>query len=355
MSSPLRQRWWVRLRGASLRGRLRGRGGAWRLAAVALLLAAALANPRFPMQRQLYEHLVVLDITQSMDVQDQQLDGRPASRLQAAKRALHGALLALPCGSRVGWAVFTEHRSFVLFNPVEVCEHLGELRDSLAHIDGRMAWLGNSEIAKGLHATLRQAAKTPRKPSVLFITDGHESPPLDPKQRPSFGGEPGEVAGLIVGVGGLVAQPIPRSDPMGRPLGVWAADQVAQVDPFSQGRGGSVSGETMSDGRTAAATAPGATPGSEHLSSLREGYLRLLAGETGLAYTAFSGEASMAAALTHPALARPVPSQAPLRPWLAGTALLVLLAHVLGAGLGRLRQGRMPGFRRLPFAPGTSR
>ena len=87
------------------------------------------------------------------------------------------------------------------------------------------------------------------------ICDGHEAPPLNPRYRPAFDDKPGEVSGLIVGVGALQPSPIPKSDPMGRPLGYWGADDVLQTDPRSQGRGASVSDERMAEEGDAAPVA----------------------------------------------------------------------------------------------------
>ena len=252
----------------------------WLLAGAATALAACLLKPGWPVERARFDHVIVLDITQSMDVQDESLDGRPVSRLLYAKHALRQTLLRLPCGSKVGWGVFTEYRSFLLFEPVEVCANLSELRSTLAHIDGRMAWSGNSEIAKGLHSGIDVARQLPGRPSLVFVTDGHEAPPLNPLHRPSFDDKPGEVAGLIVGVGDVRPSPIPKIDAGGHPLGFWQADEVAQTDLYGDRRGASVSGERMTeDGAAAPAPALGATPGSEHLSALREPYLRLLTDE----------------------------------------------------------------------------
>ena len=119
------------------------------LVGAVLALVACLFDPGWPVERSRFDHVVVLDITQSMDVLDEAIDGRPASRLAYAKHALRRALVRLPCGSKVGWGVFTEYRAFLLLEPVEVCANLSELRATLARIDGRMAWSGNSEIAKG--------------------------------------------------------------------------------------------------------------------------------------------------------------------------------------------------------------
>jgi len=289
----------------------------WPLFAAAVALAATFARPTWLLERPRFEHVVVLDVTQSMNVQDEVLDGRPVSRLDAAKAALRHAVEALPCGSKVGWAIFTEYRSYLLFTPVEVCAHRAELRSALASIDGRMAWSGNSEIAKGLHSAIGIARQLPGTPSLVFVTDGHEAPPLDPNQRPPFDDKPGEVAGVIVGVGALKPSPIPKSDARGRPLGFWSADDVPQTHPHRLNR-------DLNGRDDVPASALGATSGMEHLSSLREGYLRLLANENGLAYSHGRGE-ELSAALRAPALSRPVKTALDLRTALAALALMLLL------------------------------
>ena len=327
---------WHRLRASWQRQRDR-----WLLAAAALALGGCFLNPGWTLQRPLFEHVIVLDVTQSMNVTDRQLDGKPVSRLAFAKQALRQSLLSLPCGSKVGWAIFTEYRSFLLMAPIEVCANLSELRSTLAQIDGRMAWSGNSEIAKGVHSAIGIARQLPGTPSLVFVTDGQEAPPLNPHYRPAFDDKPGEVPGLIVGVGDLLPSPIPKTDPEGRPLGFWRADEVMQTDPRSQGRGGSVAGEAMVDDRLGTAAPPlGAMPGSEHLSSLREAYLRLLAQEQGLAFLHLQSAQGLATALTSPALARPVPVRADARVALAGLALCLLLARH-AAALSRWGRGRV--------------
>lgn len=308
-------------------------GQRWLLVAVALLLAVALVDPQVSMERARFDHVVVFDVTQSMNVTDEQVAGQPVSRLDFAKRALRATLLKLPCGSKVGWAIFTEYRSLLLFAPIEVCANLDELRSTLARIDSRMAWTGNSEVAKGLHSAIGIALALPEKPSLVFITDGQEAPPLSPQYRPKFDDKPGEVQGLIVGVGDLVASPIPKSDPQGLPLGFWRADEVAQVDPRSQGRGASVAGEKMVDepgGRVAVAPSLGATPGREHLSALREGYLQLLAGEQQMSFHRLQTPEGLQAALMAPALAKPLPVHTGGRTVFAAIALgLLALRYVL--------------------------
>ena len=320
---------------------LRTHAERWLLAGAACALAACLLRPGWPVERARFDHVIVLDITQSMDVQDVSLDGKPVSRLAYAKHALRGALLQLPCGSKVGWAVFTEHRSFLLFEPVEVCANLTELRSTLAHVNGRMAWAGNSEIAKGLHSGIDLARRLPGSPSLVFVTDGQESPPLSAGHRPQFDDKPGDVRGVIVGVGDVRPSPIPKSDPSGRPLGFWQADEVAQADLYSVGRGGSVSGESMTDDVTVPVQpALGATPGSEHLSAMREPYLRLLGSERGMAFARLTSPEALAVALMSPALAKPTLVRADARVALACLALGLLLARYAPSLMRRSRVAR---------------
>jgi mxaL protein len=305
------------------------------LAAAAVLCAAAMFGPDIPAERGVVEQFVVLDVTQSMNVRDVTAsNGVRVSRLAAAKAALSNALEVLPCGSKLGFGLFTEHRALMLLAPVEVCAHRVELAATLAQIDGRMAWAGNSEVAKGLNSALRAARELSGLPAVVFVTDGHEAPPIDPAYRPAFDEELARagIRGVVVGVGGEQALPIPKTDPEGRAMGFWQPNEVAQLSPRSAGRGGSVEGEKMVDdpergGRMQ--PLPGAAPGSEHLSSLRAEYLQLLAVETGLRYHHLGDTDGFVQALSDPSLQRPRPARRELGPWL-GAAALVLLMGSLG-------------------------
>lgn len=323
-----------------------------------LLVAATLFRPTLPVTRPQVDAVAVIDITQSMNVPDQRLAGKPVSRLAFAKATLDRALGQLPCGSRLGWAVFTEYRSFLLLAPLEVCEHQQELRNTLQRIDGRMAWAGASEIAKGLNSGMEMVKVLEDKPALLFLTDGQEAPPVNPRYRPYFTVTRGEVRGLVVGVGGDVPLPIPKLDPDGRPQGEWSAGEVMQVDPRSLGRGGSVAGEQMAeDEDSKVAPMPGATPGREHLSSLREEYLRLLANETGLVYLRLADDASLQAALGDRRLTHEASARLDLRPWLGAAALGCLLLPLVGSWIRRRHRIRSapPGSRAEPRPSAAAR
>jgi mxaL protein len=249
------------------------------------LLCLALMRPSWPLQRDVFNAIVVIDVSQSMNTRDYTVAEHPVSRLQVIKDALTESLRRMPCGSKLGLAIFTEYRSFLLLAPVEVCANYAELSTSISHINGQMAWAGGSEIAKGLNWGLKMALTVEAKPALVFLTDGHEAPPISLRNRPRIDVKPGQVQGMLIGVGGNELSPIPKFDPEGNPLGYWKAEEVAQIDIFSQGRGGSVSGEKTADSDDARDA--GVKPKTEHLSSLKESYLRQLAGETGLGYARF--------------------------------------------------------------------
>jgi mxaL protein len=293
------------------------------------LLLLAWLNPGWTGRRQVLDLVAVLDITQSMDVADMNVgdDPTPVSRLTRSRQLLLQALPTLPCGSRVGLAIFSEYRSLLLLAPVEVCDNYRDLKQTLASIDGRMAWTGNSEIAKGLYNALEAAKSLPSLPAVVFFTDGQESPPIDARYRPHYKGQPGDVHGLLVGVGGDQPLPIPRHDPSGQPIGTWGVNDVPQNDPRSAGRtGSSVGNEAMADSGAALPPLPGATPGREHLSALREAYLQLLARELKLGFHRLNGLDGLSAALRAPELTHEVDSRVSLRVPAALLALLLLLA-----------------------------
>ena len=318
------------------------------LALVCLLLGVAVFAPSLTVNRSVYDVLVVVDITQSMNVPDYRLHGTPVSRLVFAKHALQDALWELPCGSRLGLAVFTEYRAFVLFAPVEVCRHRVELADAIGGLSGQMAWANASEIAKGVHFGIQAAKSLPEKPALIFLTDGHEAPPIEAQHRPRFDGEAGEVRGALVGVGGLKPLPIPKIDPDGLSAGYWSADEVAQTDPYSRGRAGSLAHEPMTETGPPGEPLPQDQPrGEEELSALHERYLQLLARETGLRYRRLVDPASLLAALEDPSLARHVTAPTEMR-WIPAALALGILVVVC---LPR----RTPLSGRLPSNPSRAR
>lgn len=287
---------------------------AWLLVAATVLLLVSALMPEVPLPRRTTEAIVVFDITQSMDVEDAALDGVPATRLAFARQAARQALRELPCGSRVGWAAFTEYRTLLLLAPIEVCGNYNDLLATLAEIDGRIRWGNASEVAKGVFWALRAARELGTQPAIVFLTDGQEAPPLT--AFPSFDDvQAGQVRGWLAGVGGSAPLPIPRTDADGKRIGYWHPVDVVQRQP-----------------------ADGQPPSREHLSQLREPHLRALATRTGLGYAALRDPAELARLLRDPALARPARVPTDLHAIPAVAALLLLCLYFRPDARGALRR-----------------
>lgn len=300
-----------------------------------IALAVAMVMPRFDLPQRRIDAIAVIDITQSMNVMDTSLDGHPASRLEFARQALLRAVSRLPCGSKIGLGVFTEYRMFVLLKPLETCANREALDDSIEHVGGQMAWARSSQIAKALQFALRTLAGFEAPPALAFITDGHEAPPINAQYRLDVRGASGRLKGLIAGVGGATPLAIPKLDLEGRPIGTWQADEVAQMDPYSRGRQGSTADEPMVQNRPAAPVpeALKGTPGSEHLSSLREPYLRLLAADAGFSYGRLSNVDDLTQ-LLQSSLSEPQAIATDLR-WIAATVALIALVMPMAWGIRR--------------------
>lgn len=285
--------------------------------AAGLALVAAL-NPTVPGTRELRDVLLVIDITRSMNVRD--MDGR--SRLEASRATMRDWVARQPCGTRVGLAIFTERRTLTLFTPVEICADFASLAGALEALDWRMAWEGDSMISKGLNHGLARAAELDA--ALVFVTDGHEAPPLPYSGPDAFRGEsPG---GIIVGVGGPMPSPIPKFDEDGREVGFYEASDV-QHAPARRG-------PPPPD----AASRPGFHPrnnpygesdleGSEHLSVLRASYLEQLAETRELGFVRLAeGPEAIDTALAGHASARNVDTPRSLGPLFGFLAFVAFLA-----------------------------
>jgi mxaL protein len=294
------------------------------LLAACVMVALTALRPAAKLPRETYGLLFILDITQSMNTRDMRIAGAPATRLAAAKAAVRQALADLPCGSEAGLGVFTEYRSFLLLAPVEVCSGYAELVATLERLDWRMGWAGASQVGKGLHFGLELARALEPRPALVFLTDGHEAPPVDPVTRYPVDNAPPRVQGLIVGVGGDVLVPIPKFDMEGNDLGFWDEDEVRQLSVPASSAGNA-------DEQMRAEAAQRLKLGAEHLSSLKESHLRELASEAGIAFARLTSPESLLQALRRPELARSRPVDTDLRWALAAAALLALtLCHAPG-------------------------
>lgn len=347
-----------------------------------LLLAAALAlavfavvSPPLTAARPVYTYFFVIDITRSMNVTDYQRAGQHQRRLEFVKGTLRRLLPRMPCGSRVGIGLFTERQTAPLIMPVEVCENYATLDAILAQIDWRMAWAADSNIARGLYNTLRlvadlrNAGRVAPELALVFFTDGQEAPPINPNYAPDFAdlgrpvteGDivPGAVAierqaraaaaaaphfdqeiektrGLIVGVGDHALSPIPKFDEEGRQIGEYSEDEVPQAARFGEPTEAEKRAIDGYESRNAPWGRERAR-GSEHLSQVREAYLRELAEQTGLVYHHLQSLRGLRLALQSERWARREPIRVESHSLPASGALLALF---VAYALPRLRWGR---------------
>lgn len=293
----------------------------WLLVAALLLVVAGLILPRVKLSRNAYDVMAFIDITSSMNTRDVSLYGDPVSRLDLIKNRLNGFVASLPCQSKFGLGIFTARRVFVLFEPVEVCENFSSIDASIERLDWRMAWEGDSYITRGVHDAIPVAKGLDA--DLLFFTDGHEAPPLPWTGLPPFEGEPGEVSGLVVGVGGNTLVPLIKYDDEGRAIGVLSADDVLQENR---------SGQPPPDASSRPGWHPKWAPfgdmrinNNEHMTSLKEDHLKEIASQTGLGYARLNGAGALLRAFEAAARPRSVVVATDIRPYPAALALLLLV------------------------------
>jgi mxaL protein len=292
------------------------------LAGALVLAVAAMMGFHLVRNQRIADVLAIVDITGSMNTRDMGSPRGTGDRLQAAKTALVNLMQDLPCDSRLGLGVFTERISYLLFDPVEICANYDAIEDAISGLDWRMAWAGDSYIALGLYSGIDIAQSL--KSDLLFLTDGHEAPPLPFTGVPDFEGQPGAVKGLVVGVGGTEKTPIPKFDDEGRQVGVYGESDVPQDNRI---------GAPPPDAETREGYNPrnapfGAMPanGDEQLSSVKTAHLEDLAQRTGLHYAELHNVDSLAPPLLSATAPRLVPVDTNMSYVPALAALLLLIA-----------------------------
>lgn len=124
-------------------------------------------------------------------------------------------------------------------------------------------------------------------------------------------------------MGGAKLSPIPKLDDQGRLAGYVGAEEVPHASRF----GLPEKAPELVEGYNArnAPFGSAAVQGSEHLSSLKESYLRELAGESGLGYHRLEAAEGLIEAWSAPEFAEIRPTATDLRPWPAALALAALV------------------------------
>lgn len=285
-----------------------------------LLVMAALWLPAIKRDVKIMDALFVIDITDSMNVEDAVLGGKTVSRLDWAKEFTRRAFLDMPCGAHAGLAIFSEARTLILMNPVEVCASYNDLTRMLNAFEPHMAWARSSEVSKAVYTAIRQAKDIDPQPTIVFVTDGHESPPLHESLFPKFGGKPGEVRGVMVGVGGEDLLPIPKTNEAGEIEGVWGVNDVMHQDVYA-----SMQADT---------TLNVPQKRTEHLSSQKKAHLQTLADRVGFAFVSSPTKpGKLVDAIRSQSETRPQTIDYDLYFWLASIALFLILLVYLPYGV----------------------
>jgi mxaL protein len=212
------------------------------LCSALLLLLIALLRPSVPIQRDIHTYLLVVDITQSMNTEDMRLDGKKASRMAYTRRLMHDTISSMPCGTRVGVALFAGVVVSTIFHPVEVCSSFDAIQDTVEHIEWRQAWHGNSRLGFGM-LSASAALKALSEPArVVFFTDGEEAPMLHAFNRADLSNWQGGSGWLLVGIGSDTPTPVPKMDENNKIIGYWSENTyqlepgIAQVSDETRGR-----------------------------------------------------------------------------------------------------------------------
>ena len=274
----------------------------WLRGVAFLLICASLALPPVIVPRTVYTVIAVLDITGSMNVTDVQMGGTAATRIALEKATLRHMLGALPCGSRLGVAIFVEKQPFLLFEPVETCGNFAALDQEIGNIDWRMGWDSESHIAETLLASIAMAHGF--NADLIFMTDGQETPPLWWSAAPNFAGARATASGIIAGIGGTQFSPIPKFNTYGQLIGTFKPGDVPSERD-------------------------GMFRGHEHLSAVDEPHLRALSSQTGLAYLHLQSPGTLMPAFLQAATPRRVLAYTNVRWAPAWLALVLLVAAML--------------------------
>jgi mxaL protein len=245
------------------------------------LLIVALLLPTVSLSVKTYDYVFMVDITKSMNVMDYQDEqGNSMSRLEFVKQSMLSSARSLPCGSRIGLAVFTERMPALLYSPIEVCTDYPVLEASINKLDWRMAWVADSNIVQALYNTLQlMQQEMLLKSKLVFFTDGQEAPPINPRYTPDlsdvYSDDPEPLSqGVIVGVGQTSLSRIPKFDEDGVQIGFYEADDVPHASRFGLPADPSkIEGYVPRNGPWGTAK----VVGTEHLSSVKSDYLKELA------------------------------------------------------------------------------
>lgn len=274
---------------------LRSRRDVSMLAAAFSLLIIAAFKPTIPLPRNIYSYILVVDISQSMNVEDATLNGKSTSRIAYTQAMLHQVIANMPCDTRVSIGLFAGVSIAALYNPIEVCSNYAAIQDTIDHLDWRTAWSGNSRLRDSMLTLARVLRAFPEPAQVVYFSDGEEAPKLHAFNTKDLTNFQGGNGWLFVGIGSIEGAPIPKYDEKNQLIGYWSNDSFAMQPGIAQISEANLG---VRDNNVAGGT------GDRFISKLQEDYLKDLSKEVSGDYVRGDSLQSILTAMEHQKPAR---------------------------------------------------
>lgn len=290
------------------------------LTAAFILLVVALFKPTVPIKRDIYSYLLVADISQSMNVVDETINGKAVTRMQYQQHLMHRIIGEMPCGTQVGIGLFAGVSVAALYTPIEVCENFAAIEDTIDHLDWRTGWSGNSRIRESMATLAKLIRSFPEVAQVVYFTDGEETPALHAFNTRDLAGFQGGKDWLFVGIGNDKGTAIPKLDENNQVIGYWSSESFAMQPGIAQISESNIG--TRND-----SVASGTS--DRFLSKLDEKYLQTMTKEINAQYVNGDSVQSVLAAMKKQPPARRDKAKFELKWVLAGVAGLLFLAAYL--------------------------
>lgn len=273
----------------------RGRRDVSLLGAAFLLLIIAAFKPTIPLPRNIYSYILVVDISQSMNVEDASLNGKSTSRIVYTQAMLHQIIANMPCDTRVSIGLFAGVSIAALYNPIEVCSNYAAIQDTIDHLDWRTAWSGNSRLRDSMLTLARVLRAFPEPAQVVYFSDGEEAPKLHAFNTKDLTNFQGGNGWLFVGIGSIEGAPIPKYDEKNQLIGYWSNDSFAMQPGIAQISEANLG---VRDNNVAGGT------GDRFISKLQEDYLKDLSKEVSGDYVRGDSLQNILTAMKHQKPAR---------------------------------------------------
>jgi mxaL protein len=296
---------------------LRHRRDVTLLSAALVLLLIALFKPTIPVKRNIYSYMLVADISQSMNVIDMQLNGKPVSRMQYQQYLLHRIIGEMPCGTQVSIGLFAGVSVAALYTPIEVCQNFAAIEDTIDHLDWRNGWSGNSRVRESMVTMAKLIRSFPETSQVVYFTDGEETPKLHIFNTRDLTGFLGGKDWLLVGIGSDKGTAIPKLNEKNQLIGYWSAESFAMQPGVAQ-----IAQENIGTREDSVAS----DVSDRYMSRLDEKYLISLAKEISANYVNGSSLQNVLAAMKKQPPARRDKADFELKWIIAGLAGLLFLA-----------------------------